>query len=103
LGRAGGDGPDWENGAALAFLIDGDRRNIGSAADDDDLFLVINGAPEAQTFHLPERPGRSWRTAWSTMENMPRPEKSENGTAIHVEGRSVTVLRAPIPSDRAGE
>lgn len=87
-----GHGPDWDGGAALAFLIDGDRRKTGGAADDDDLLLIINGAPEAWTFRLPERSGRMWRVAWGTTETEPRMEASENGPSIRVEGRSVTAL-----------
>ena len=98
-----GRGPDWDHGAALAFFIDGDRRNTGGAADDDDMLLIINGAPAARTFRLPERPGRTWRTAWSTMETEPRMEASENGPSIRVEGRSVVALLAPIPLDRTPE
>jgi glycogen operon protein len=98
-----GGGPDWENGEALAFLIDGDRRSTGGAADDDDLFLIINGSSEVRAFCLPERPGRIWRTAWSTMEKEPRPEESERGAFLRVEGRSVTALLAPIPIDPTAE
>jgi len=93
-----GGAPDWHDGNALAFFIDGDRRNTGGPADDDDLYLIVNGSPEARTFRPPERSGRPWRLAWSTMEAEPRIEDSENGLLIRVEGRSVTALNAPMPN-----
>ena len=94
----GGGAPDWDDGNSLAFFIDGDRRNTGGPADDDDLYLIVNGSPEARTFRPPERSGRPWRLAWSTMEAEPRIEDSENGLLIRVEGRSVTALNAPMPN-----
>ncbi len=98
-----GGGPDWENGDALAFLIDGDRGNTGGEADDDDLFLIINATPGARLFCLPERPGPAWRLAWSTMETEPRIEASENGPLIRVQGRSVTALVAAFPLEQTAE
>ena len=91
-----GEKPDWENGDALAFLVDGDHHNTGAAADDGDLLILVNGGSDGQAFCLPERPGRPWRVAWSTMETEPRIEASANGPIIRVEGRSLTSLLAPI-------
>lgn len=83
--------PDWENGSALACLLDGQKENIGAAHDDDNLLLIFNLGLAPAFFHLPAADGKPWRLAWSTQEQPPELVKGQ----IQVDARSVTVLAAP--------
>jgi pullulanase/glycogen debranching enzyme len=66
-----GNEPDWENGYALAFLLDGHKENTGADKTDDSLFVIINADNLAATFRLPKPPGTTWSLEWTTQEKPP--------------------------------
>ena len=63
-----GEEPDWEEGRALACLVNGRREFTGAEEDDDSLFMMFNAGEGAATFHVPEAPDKAWALALTTEE-----------------------------------
>lgn len=88
-----GRAPDWHHDQAVACLLNGHRDALGTATDDDSLYLIFNASDHPVAFHPPAPPGRPWRVELSTQEK--EPELVRASAALTVEARSVNVLVSP--------
>ena len=85
-----GHGPDWNQGLAVACLLDGRATASGLPADSDSIYLVINADGHPETFNVPPPPGRAWQLELSSQENKPGWVRGQ--PSITVDARSVNVL-----------
>jgi isoamylase len=90
-----GRAPEWHHDQAVACLLNGHRDALGTATDDDSLYLIFNASDHPVAFHPPAAPGRPWRVELSTQEK--EPELAKSSSALTVEARSVNVLVSPHP------
>jgi glycogen operon protein len=100
---------EWNTGwmRSLAVMLNGktlgEADDMGDVIEDDTLLVMLNSYGEAVTYTLPQSPGnRGWKLMMNTHDlNDPFGEKLLDGT-LHVEGRSVAVLRELTPAETAG-
>ncbi len=88
---------DWENGHALACVIDGRKEHTGMEADDDSFFILFNADAIPATFLLPPAHGGPWELAWTTQEDDVDCIEEDGRTFMAVDARSVTVFLSAKP------
>jgi glycogen operon protein len=89
--------PDWsEDNLCLAFQLHGDKEH---GSRDDDFFVMLNGAPVAQSFTVPAlAPVRSWRLLVDTAAESPADFVDEKRATevghrdVYVKAMAVVVL-----------
>jgi glycogen operon protein len=96
-----GKTPDWENiGPCIAFQMDGSKAEVLADQDDNDFFIMINGAEIGAAFAVAPPPeGKCWMRVVDTALLSPRDilepgseESMENTRTYRAGGRSVVVL-----------
>ncbi len=102
---------DWSDGQARMMTVFLNGRAIpspdmrGRPVVDDDFLVLFNADAEAHDFVLPgEEYGDRWFTEVDTAAAVVEPEWRDAAATVHVEGRSVIVLRNPreTPTAAAG-
>ena len=92
---------DWNGGFAksIGVYLNGDAiggfDNRGEPYKDDSFYLLFNAHHEAMDFTLPDGPWgkRFEKVLDTTLRESGRPRAMKAGSKLHVEGRSVAVLR----------
>jgi glycogen operon protein len=96
-----GETPDWETiGPCIAFRMDGSKAEVLADQDDNDFFIMFNGAEKNAAFKIAPPPeGKRWMRAADTA--LPSPQdiaepgheaSLENPTAYVVKGRSTVIF-----------
>jgi glycogen operon protein len=96
-----GEIPDWESiGPCIAFRMDGSKAEVLADQDDNDFFIMFNGAEKAAVFKImPPPEGKCWTRAVDTALPSPRDilepgseEALENAETYRAAGRSIVIF-----------
>jgi glycogen operon protein len=96
-----GEIPDWENtGPRIAFRMDGSKAEVSADQDDNDFFIMFNGAEKAADFKIiPPLEGKCWTRAVDTALPSPRDilepggeESLKNAETYKAGGRSIVIF-----------
>jgi glycogen operon protein len=96
-----GEIPDWENiGPCIAFRMDGSKAEVSADQDDNDFFIMFNGAEKKAAFKIiPPPEGKCWMRAVDTFLPSPRDilepgseESLENAVIYEAGSRSVVIF-----------
>jgi glycogen operon protein len=96
-----GEIPDWETiGLCIAFRMDGSKAEVLADQDDNDFFIMFNGAEKSAAFKIAPPPeGKRWMravdTALPSPQDIAEPGEEaalEDPESYPAEGRSLVIL-----------